>query len=318
MSRAITVARDWITQGRAEFPLPGSGKTIRRWRGFMELGREDLPAARLVEAHADATAICAELELEHTPDRDSLWGVWAAEPPRPVLKATRHSGVWRLSGTKAWCSAAGFATHALVTANDQGRPRLFSVDLKQAGVTVGEAGWASTGMAETETAPMHFDEVSADPAGSPTSYLDRAGFWHGGIGVACCWWGGAQGLIDAFCDKARHRDNPHALAHLGACLAWNEIITGGLNSAAQELDATPEDLPAARRRAFALRSMVERGCAEVIRRFGKALGASPFAQDQQAAQRVQDLGIYIRQSHGEADDAQLARFFLFEEDGKPR
>ncbi|WP_202912175.1 acyl-CoA dehydrogenase family protein [Nesterenkonia muleiensis] len=318
MSRAIDVARTLIAQGQAELPLPGKGDTGRRWRELIELGRKDLTAARLVEAHADASAICADLEVEDCPDRASLWGVWAAEPPTPVLEAVQHGGVWKLRGTKLWCSAAGFATHALVTAQHSGRSRLFSVDLRQAGVTAGEKTWASSGMAETETAPMHFDGVSAVPAGDPDSYLDRPGFWHGGLGVACCWWGGAQGLIDMFCEKARRRDDPHTLAHLGACLAWDETITNALTSAAQEIDANPGNLPAARRRALSLRSVVERGCADVIRRFGKALGASPLAEDHDAARLVQDLQVYIRQSHAEADDAQLARYVLATEDGRRR
>lgn len=315
MSRAIAAARTWISQGRADLPLPGAGETTQRWLGLMKMAREDLPAARLVEAHADAYAICAELRVEHCHDRESLWAVWAAEPPAPVLEATYDHGRWSLHGTKPWCSASGFATHALVTARHSGKPRLFSVDLQQPGVTAGENTWASAGMAETMTASVHFENVVAEPAGAPSSYLDRAGFWHGGIGVACCWWGGAQGLIDILCEKARRRDDPHTLAHLGACLAWDQTITGALISAAQGVDAASDDLPAAQQRAFGLRSMVERGCAEVLGRFGRALGASPFAQDHHAASRVQDLEVYIRQSHAEADDAQLARLVLAEKDG---
>lgn len=314
MTLAIETARAWIRQGRAELPLPGSGDTAARWHALRQLGRENLPAARMVEAHVDAAAICAELALDQAPERDSLWGVWAAEPPSPVLHARSSRGQWKLTGTKPWCSGAGQATHALVTARAEQGPRLFAVQLDQPGVSAGELRWASAGMAETATGEMHFDDVPADPAGEPSGYLERAGFWHGGIGVANCWWGGAQGLLDILhstvAASARLQQNPHTMAHLGACLAWDATITGALNNAAEDLDAAPADLAAARGRAYALRSMAERACTDVIQRFGRALGALPFARDAQAADRIQDLQVYIRQSHAESDDAELARLAL--------
>ncbi|TLP96763.1 acyl-CoA dehydrogenase family protein [Nesterenkonia salmonea] len=314
MTRAIDTAREWIKQRRAELPLPGSGDTQARWHALRQLARENLPAARVVEAHTDAAAICAELSLNQAPEQDSLWAVWAAEPPSPVLHATCHEGQWQLTGTKPWCSGAGHATHALVTARAGQGSRLFAVDLNQTGVSAGEHHWASAGMADTATGEMHFDDALATTAGTPTGYLERPGFWHGGLGVANCWWGGAQGLLSILRSKvsasARLQQNPHTMAHLGACLAWDATITGALNSAAQDTDAAPTDTLAARRRAFALRSMVERACTDVIQRFGRALGAHPFARNDQAANLVQDLQVYIRQSHADSDDAELARLAL--------
>lgn len=310
MSGAITTAHEWIADGRGDLPLPGRGRTAERWAALTAMARQDLPAARLVEAHADAAAIGEELNLEIKPSRADLWGVWAAEPPSPVLEAERGPHGWTLTGTKPWCSGAGSATHALVTAHHDGAPRLFSVNLDQHEISAGEMAWASPGMRATVTGPMHFDGAAAHPAGEPASYLDRAGFWHGGIGVAACWWGGAQGLIDVLRRKAQRRNDPHTLAHLGACLAWDQVITGAMESAAREVDAGPEALPAAKRRAYAVRSMAERGCSDVIQRFGRALGAAPFAQDPHAAQLLHDLEVYIRQSHAEADDAALAREVL--------
>lgn len=317
MTRAIDTARAWVSQGRAELPLPGAGNTAARWQALRDLAREDLPAARMIEAHADAAAICAELQLDQVPQRDSLWAVWAAEPPAPVLCASEGESHWLLSGTKPWCSGVGYATHALVTARTDEISRLFAVDLGQPGVAAGSLCWAAAGMAQTATGEVHFNQVTASAAGSPSDYLGRSGFWHGGVGVASCWWGGAQGLVDilrsTIAASQRLRQNPHALAHLGACLSWDAMITGALDSAARELDEAPGDLTAARRRAFAVRSLVERACTDVIRRFGRALGALPFARDDEAAQRLQDLQVYIRQSHAEADDVELAELVIAEE-----
>jgi alkylation response protein AidB-like acyl-CoA dehydrogenase len=322
VTQAIDTARRWISQGRADIPLPGAGATAARWEVLRQLAREDLPAARMIEAHADAAAICAELRLELRPQRDSLWAVWAAEPPTPVVHAHLRQGQWKLTGTKPWCSGAGYVTHALVTAREGERSRLFAVDLRQPGVTAGSLRWAAAGMTKTATGEVHFDNVTASAAGTPSSYLDRPGFWHGGVGVASCWWGGAQGLVDilrsTIAASQRLRENPHTLAHLGACLSWDAMITDALDSAARQLDAAPEDMVAARRRAFAVRSLVERACTDVIHRFGRALGALPFARDERAAQRLQDLQVYIRQSHAEADDVELAELVIAEDTEESR
>lgn len=310
MNQASELARLWIADGRADLPLPGAGDTVTRWRTLMAMARENIPAARLVEAHADAAAICTELELAGRPGPDSLWAVWAAEPPSPVVTAEHTDQGWRLDGTKAWCSAAGTATHALITARSGGSPRLFQVDLSHPGVSQGPQQWAAAGMSQTDTGTVHFDAVPAVPAGEPSSYLQRPGFWHGGIGVACCWWGGAQGLIDLLQQKLGHRENPHALAHLGACLSWDMTITAALTTAAADIDAAGEDIAAAHRRALGLRTLIDRACTDVIQRFGRALGPGPMAQDMATAQRVQDLQVYIRQSHADTDEAELARLTL--------
>jgi len=66
-------------------PLPGSGRTIDRWLTLAEISAVELVLGRLVEAHADARAICTELD---GPQDAGLWGVWAAEPPTARVDAT--------------------------------------------------------------------------------------------------------------------------------------------------------------------------------------------------------------------------------------
>jgi hypothetical protein len=61
-------------------PLSGSGHTAKRHRKLMEVGRESVSLARLVEAHWDAIAILAEAGRQA--ETDALYGVWASEIPR--------------------------------------------------------------------------------------------------------------------------------------------------------------------------------------------------------------------------------------------
>jgi len=93
---------------------------------------------RLAEADHDADAIRAEIGDGRRVADGEFWGVWAAEPPHPVLEARRdpavsdgaaadaadsESGGWLLDGVKPWCSGVDRCTHALVTARVDGRPR---------------------------------------------------------------------------------------------------------------------------------------------------------------------------------------------------
>ena len=301
------IALDWVRTGQAELPLPAGGDTRARWSALTEFCTRDVSAGRLVEAHVDADAILAEIEGSRV-GRDELWGVWAAEPPTPVLTARRSSGAWLLSGVKAWCSGSDVCTHALVTALDDDAPRLFTVDLREPGVAPRPGNWANPGMAGSRTSEVAFTDVPARALGDHRSYLDRPGFWHGGIGVAACWLGAGIAVARPLVARAdRPGTDPHTLAHLGAV----DVALGGaewaLDAAATEIDreGPDADLTAARHRAVRARAVVEAAVDETIRRVGRALGPGPLAMDPRHAQNVLDAQVYLRQFHAERDLAAL-------------
>lgn len=282
--------------------MPGGGQTLRRWSALAALGERDLAVARIVEAHADALAILAELGAGDIP-LDSCWGVWAAESAdHPLIAATDGDG-WYVDGLKAWCSAAPVVSHALVTARHGTDRRLAIVALGDPGVTVGPDTWANTGMKRADTRTVSFDRVSARLVGRPGEYVSRSGFWLGGIGVAACWYGGAAAVATVLRERVAKSPEPHAAAHLGAV----DIILGaardGLRAAAVQVDAQPgaDHVRLARR----VRGTVSYGAAAVIERVGRALGPEPLTTDSAHAQRVADLQVYIRQDHAERDLAAL-------------
>ena len=102
-----------VESGRLNLPLPGGGRTRKRWAVLAQLGavlaqlgEEDLSLARLAEGHADALAILAELGAVTTPPPGSRWGVWAAPAgrgewatrwSRPRLSATSARTPWHIS-----------------------------------------------------------------------------------------------------------------------------------------------------------------------------------------------------------------------------
>jgi alkylation response protein AidB-like acyl-CoA dehydrogenase len=301
----------WLEGGHLDLPAPASGQTAARWWKLAALTENDVVAGRLAEAHTDAAAILAELDGP-TPERDQLWGVWAAEVPDAVVTAVDGDDGVMLNGTKAWCSGAGLCTHALITArrdnNDRG---LYAVDLRTAGVQPLEPNWHNAGMRDSDTRSVRFTDVPAVPVGGPGEYLKRAGFWHGAIGVAACWLGGARAVARPLYRAVADEHSPasadaHAHAHLGAVDAALAAAEAMLVSAACTVDASPNDVRAeliARR----VRAVVERAVDEAITRTGRALGPAPLALDGRHAQRVADLTMYVRQSHAERDLATLGR-----------
>ncbi|MGW4477477.1 acyl-CoA dehydrogenase [Rhodococcus triatomae] len=288
----------------AGWPVPGSGRTRERWQALTDAARRDLVGARLLEAHADAAAILEELGGARVRP-GQLWGVWAAEPPDPVVVARSTPDGVDLTGRKPWCSGAHSCTHALVTARVGDERSLFAVDLSSPGVRPVPGTWHAVGMARSDSGAVDFDAVPAVPIGAPGEYLTRPGFWHGGIGVAACWFGGALAVADALRDGAG--DDPHRLAHLGAVEAALYAAQCVLDRAADDLDARPCDGTAAELRARRVRAVVESTVSEVIDRVGRALGAAPLCTDARHAQLVADLSVYVRQSHAERDLADLAR-----------
>lgn len=303
MPDASAVARTFselVDEGSLDLPLPGAGGTGKRFAALVELGRRSPVLARLAEGHADALAILAELGADVPVG--GRWGVWAAVP-KSVTARIGPAG-WRLDGERPWCSGAGVVTRALVTAEAQDGPRLFAVEVVAPAVIALDGTWPAVGMAASDSRSVRFADTPAVAVGGPLDYVNRPGFWHGAIGVAACWLGGAIGVAETLLRASRDRQlDPHALAHLGAVDAAITGATAILRQAAEEIDAHPSDQnPLLARR---VRAVVEACAVEVLDRCGRALGAGPLCRDGDHAAAVADLTVYLRQSHAERDLADL-------------
>ncbi len=300
-SRTVgVVLRAMLDRGELDLPRPGSGQTLERWQALAEIASRDLVLARLAEGHVDAIAILHELGCPVAP---GLWGVWAAEPPTTRVTALQTHEGWVLEGTKGWCSGAAVVDHALVTGHAEDGRRLFAVSAPSVRPVPGS--WPAVGMQASGTLSVVLTAAPATAVGAPLAYLERPGFWHGGAGVAACWFGGAVGVARTLLQAVRDgRDDPHTLAHLGAVDAVLHQLWLHLEAAAAQIDADPHG-PGARLRAQRVRACVEAGATEVLDRVGRALGAGPLCLDAHHAHRVADLTVYLRQSHAERDLAGL-------------
>ena len=292
--------------GLDRIPFPGHGNTLLRWRMLAAVAAHDLATVKLYEGHTDALAILAELGT--TPPAGSLWGVWCAEPPtaRLVIDGAPAPGATvRLGGIKAWCSGAATVTHGLASAWDSdGKPWLVAVDMQQVGIDIDPGCWQAVGMADTGTADIRFDGVQAECVGGSGAYLSRPGFWHGGAGIAACWYGAAAELARML-GAAGGEPDAHRLAYLGEVDCALASVRALLHASAAAIDAEPN----ADGMGLAMRARlsVENAAGIVMRNAGEALGAGPFCRNRRFARLMADLPVFLRQSHARRDLAALGR-----------
>lgn len=298
-------------------PMPGAGSTLARWQFLAAVGARDLALVKIYEAHADARAILAELApgtrveaASFSSPSVSVWAVWAARSPRNELSFVARDGMQvRLGGTKAWCSGARFVTHALVTCVDaDGSDWLAAVPMNQPGVSVSTRGWEAVGMEATQSVEVDFADAHATLVGEAGSYVRRAGFWHGGAGIAACWYGAASALAARLRDAAQRRDNPYLRAHLGAADVALVAARAYLRECASAIDAAPR--ADAARHALRARCAVEGAVDSTLHACARGLGAAPLCRDRWFARVSADLPVFVRQSHAEADLAALASTVL--------
>ena len=303
------VFRQLTDRALADLPQPGSGDTLARWRALADVAGHDLSLVKLFEGHTDALAIQRELCPGRLIAPGTTWGVWAAEPPDARLAVTWDAKkIAALHGRKSWCSGASTLSHALVTAwnAEKGGPWLVAVKLDQPGVQVTDRGWQAVGMAGSGSVDVEFDGAAGQAVGSAGSYLARPGFWHGGAGIAACWYGGALALARTLDQAlASQGDRAESPAHTMRTIALGRVdvalqqTAALLRQAALWIDAHPQaDAQAV---ALRVRLSAEHCAVKVLQEVGQALGAGPFCRDARFARLAADLPVFLRQSGADRD-----------------
>lgn len=310
--------RTLVQQGLDRLPLPASGRTLQRWQALAAVAQHDLSLAKLYEGHTDALAILSELGGARA-DNHHTWGTWAAEAPqgRTLIEVERDRNV-RLQGKKCWCSGAADVDRGLLTAwfGDGSGPQLVSVAMDQTGLSFDPSGWQAVGMAGSASIDVGFSGTAAELVGAAGDYLARPGFWHGGAGVAACWYGGALALGMALSDAVRASPasgrDAFRLAALGRIDASLQATAALLREAAQWIDSHP--LADASALALRARLAAEASAQLVLSEAGRALGAGAFCRDARFARMAADLPVFVRQSHAERDFAALGERVALSDD----
>lgn len=317
LSDPVATVRRLIALGLDRLPLPGHGATLKRWQCLAQVGRASLALAKLYESHVDALAILHEIDTRHKPRPDTLYAVWASESPKAPLRVRSADSGMRLDetsfvvvdGCKAWCSGAKDVDVALVTLTDADGGRwLGEIAMRQPGIDLIDDRWNAVGMRDSGTAEIVFDGVSARIVGHRNAYLERPGFWHGGAGVAACWFGAATEIGARVRDLQVGRDDVHALAHLGAIDATLASNAALLREVAAGIDQRPAG--DSRHAALRARAAIADGCERVLKDAAHALGPGPLCSEARLSRHFADLPVFIRQMRGGHDLVAQARALL--------
>jgi alkylation response protein AidB-like acyl-CoA dehydrogenase len=275
---------------------------------LMRIGMGNLAVGRIVEAHINARHLIARYG---SPDQKTravaqasaghLFALWVTDPPGENLRMIRTPDGFRLDGGKVFCSAAGFATRALVTAvDDAGHSRMLLISLGN-GERVRPLKAPLQGMRAAVTGAVDFSACTTDRdacLGEPSDYLREpdfsAGAWRGSAVAA----GGLRSLVDmatAQLQTVGRLDNQHHLQRLGyAMIAWETSRLWVRQTAriAEDRNADP-----ARTVAYAglARIAVEAACLDAMRLVQRSLGLSAFRCGNPVERVCRDLATYLRQ-----------------------
>jgi alkylation response protein AidB-like acyl-CoA dehydrogenase len=311
-----------ITQARGGAGL-GYGKAgaLALLRLFVLLGRAGLPIARLYEAHVNALQLIerygtARLAEEAAGDAAAghLFALWVTDPHMPLALTSRGAD-FVLEGGKAFCSGAGVATRAVITAATESGTRMLVVRL-EAGARVLARPVKLAGMRAAITGSMDLSGIEV-PAGAllgrDGDYLREpvfsAGAWRG----SACALGGLSALLDLHRGELQRRQrdtDPHQRARFGQLLIAHETARLWMGKAA--LRACLEDRPAEEIVAYVnlARIAVETACLDALRLIQRSLGLGAFIAGSAAELLCRDLATYLRQPAPDETLDKAAEYYL--------
>jgi alkylation response protein AidB-like acyl-CoA dehydrogenase len=311
-------AMRWLAEaGALTAPLPiafgGLGLGTERHRGgvlldFLHLlGQASLPLGRLLEAHVNALRLIMRYG---DPDQQAfagdtvrggaLFALWVTDAPQNGLRLAARGGALELIGAKMFCSGAGHATHAVVTAEDHGEARLLLVDLG-GGERVSPLAAGLAGMRAAVTGQVDFTGVATHAGriiGAAGDYLREPDFSAGAWRSSAVALGGLYRLLDLarsqLCERGR-QDDPHQRVRFGQALIGHETGRLWLERAgrmAEDLRADDAEIVAT---VGLARIAVERACLDGIERVRRSLGLGAFVTSNPVEQVARDLETYLRQ-----------------------
>jgi alkylation response protein AidB-like acyl-CoA dehydrogenase len=262
-------------------------------------GQGNLSVGRIFEAHVNALHLIARYGAATT--TLDLHALWVTDPPTNPLTMRQSGNRIFLRGGKQFCSAAGHATAALVTAQDHNGATSMLVLPLGIGEKVTPLPSPLQGMRAAVTGAVDFtgcEISSASLLGNPGDYLREpefsAGAWRGSA-VAL---GGLTALLDHATTQLRDSsrlESPHTQARLGQAFIAQETSRLWVQAAARVAhDHTAETTHRVATVGLA-RIAIETACLDAMRLMQRSLGLSSFRQGNPIELICRDLSTYLRQ-----------------------
>ncbi len=276
---------------------------------LMALGRGSIALGRIVEGHVNALKLvlrdaAAEVAARACEDAraGALFALWVTDPSDgAALSVRREGGRLALDGGKAFCSGAGHADRALVTARDEdGQARMLLVPLGR-GERVAPLPASLSGVRGAATGQVSFAGVTL-PAeamiGRPGDYLREpdfsAGAWRGSAVAA----GALAGLVDEMRAQLLGRGrlaDPHQRARFGRALVCVGTARLWVEAMGPEAEDPARDPAWVAARVNLGRTAVEAACLEGLTLVQRSLGLQAFLRGGTVERMGRDLATYLRQ-----------------------
>ncbi|MBC7529971.1 MAG: hypothetical protein H7318_00225 [Oligoflexus sp.] len=301
------IVRSLVMDNEMGLAQPGHGNSWSRFSALMEFGAYNLSVAKLLESHFDAITIMDEAHF--TPEA-GIYAVWASKFGGKHLTGIRNGDRWQIRGDIAFASGIDAIDFAIVPVETDSGEYLFQIP--RATITsIDKSQWNASGMELSDTAWVTVEALLHDSnrMGSADFYLNRRGFWPGGIGVAACWLGGATGIFENWVktSSAKAYKEPHDQAQRGRAYSSLKACTIYLRYLATRIEDPKTSIAELRREALSFRHLVDQTCSDLVTQSLRAIGPILMVSDAEHLQRCMDLQIFTRQCHAEKDWATLSK-----------
>jgi hypothetical protein len=292
------------------------------FRLFHLLGYADLSLGRIFEAHVNAIELVRRYGTRRQMEAaalatqaGNLFALWVTDRANHGVRLSRDNA---LTGEKWFCSAAGAATQALITAQTEAgdqlvllaiTPRLCVLDkvVQLAGMRGATTGGVElTGMGVREEALI----------GEPGDYLREPVFSTGAWRSSAVALGGLAALIDTAKNEllARGRaDQPFQRMRFGQSVIAHETGRLWLLEAVKRIESAVGAGEDAVAYVNLARTAVETACLDALRHIQRSLGLSAFMQGSITERIARDLATYLRQPAPDEVLVEAAGYFLRQE-----
>jgi alkylation response protein AidB-like acyl-CoA dehydrogenase len=263
------------------------------------LGYASLSLGRIFEAHVNALELVRQYgtrkQLESAAlaaQAGDLFALWVTDPAQ---QGVRISAGFVLTGEKWFCSAAGVAKQALITAQTETGSQMVLLPLST-GVQVTDRGVKLSGMRGAVTGSVDVTGVVVSQEaliGGTGDYLKEPVFSTGAWRSSAVAVGGLAALIDTAKDELCSRgraDHPFQRMRFGQSLIAHETSRLWMLEVCKRLGS-----PEAVAYVNLARTAIEAACLDALRHIQRSLGLSAFMQGSRAERIARDLATYLRQ-----------------------
>ena len=279
------------------------------------VGQGHLATGRLFEGHVNAIKLVAtygtRAQLESVAEdvqAGHLFGLWVTEAP-PGLRVADAV----LQGGKVFCSGAGYATRALVTAQPASGLPVMAVVAPDGAGRVPPGAMRLQGMRAAVTGVIDLTGLPAEIIGQPGDYLRQPEFSAGAWRTSAVTLGGLEALVGHVRRElvARGRaGNPHQLERMGRMLIAQQGAALWVQRAAALAEQGRVEPGAMAAGVNLARIAVEQAGLDIVQLAQRSLGLAAFRQGHPAEALMRDLATYLRQPAPDETLTEAAAWFM--------